>query len=106
MWDGFATEIRRQWPNRLDPTWSDGMLDEWLAKVEVDMIGFGGAKAIRRIIGLAKVSDIQTLPPAEHVKAATIVLRAASRLIRERAELRTVAAANGVFAEVAAEVLR
>lgn len=106
VWDGFATEIRRQWPNRLDPTWTDGMLDEWLAKVEVDMIGFGGAKAIRRIIGLAKVSDIQTLPPAEHVKAATIVLRAASRLIRERAELRTVAAANGVFAEVAAEVLR
>lgn len=106
VWDAFAAEMRRQWPNRLDPTWTDGTLDAWLAKVQVDTIGFAGAKAIRRIIGLAKVSDIQTLPPAEHVQAATIVLRTASRWIRERASLRTVAAANQVFSEVAEEVLR
>jgi 5-methylthioribose kinase len=105
VWDAFEAEMRRQWPGRLDPTWTEGMLDAWLAKVAVDTIGFAGAKANRRIIGLAKVSDIQTLPPEEHVKAATIVLRTASRWIKERATLRTVAAANAVFDEVAAEVL-
>ena len=105
VWDAFAAEMRRQWPDRLDHTWTDSTLDAWLAKVQLDMIGFGGAKAIRRIIGLAKVSDIQTLPPAEHLQAATIVLRTARRWIRDRAALGTVAAANDVFAEVAAEVL-
>lgn len=105
LWDAFAAEMRRQWPNRLDHTWSDGLLDAWLDHVAVDTIGFAGAKANRRIIGLAKVSDIQQLPPAEHVRAATIVLRTASRWIRERASLRTVAAANAVFDDVAAEVL-
>ncbi len=80
-------------------------VDAWLDRVAVDMIGFAGAKANRRIIGLAKVSDIQQLPPDEHVRAATIVLRTASRWIRERASLRTVAAANAVFDEVRDEVL-
>lgn len=104
-WDAFEAEMRRQWPGRLDPTWTDGLLDAWLDKVAVDTIGFGGCKANRRIIGLAKVTDIQDLPPAEHVQAATMVLRTASRWIRERASLGTVAAANEVFDEVREEVL-
>lgn len=105
VWDAFEAEMRRQWPGRLDPTWTDGTLDAWLAKVAVDTIGFAGAKAIRRIVGLAKVTDIQQLPPAEHVQAATIVLRTADRWIRERAQLASVAAANAVFEEIREEVL-
>ena len=105
LWDAFEAGMRRQWPNRLDPTWTDGLLDAWLAKVAVDTIGFGGCKANRRIIGLAKVTDIEQLPPQEHIAAATMVLRTASRWIRERASLRTVADANTVFDEVRAEVL-
>lgn len=105
MWDAFDADMRRQWPNRHDPTWTDGYLDAWLAQVALDTIGFGGCKANRRIIGLAKVSDIQQLPPGEHVQAATIVLRTASRWIRERESLRSVAAANEVFDAVCAEVL-
>jgi len=104
-WNSFATEMRRLWPDRLDKTWTDSFLDTWLAQVEKDTIGFGGCKANRRIIGLAKVTDIQQLPHDEHVKAATMVLRTASTWIRERDKLETVAEANKVFDEVREEVL-
>lgn len=104
-WDAFEGEMRRLWPSRLDKTWTDGFLEAWLRRVAGDAIGFGGCKANRRIIGLAKVTDIQTLPPEEHVQAATIVLRTASTWIRDREGLGSVAAANAVFDDVAAEVL-
>ena len=104
-WDAFAAEMRRLWPQRRDETWTDGFLEAWLDQVAEDSIGYGGCKANRRIIGLAKVTDIQELPPVEHVQAATIVLRTASTWIRERKSLRTVAAANAVFDRVRTEVL-
>lgn len=104
-WDAFAAEMRRLWPGRLDKTWTDGLLDAWLAQVQKDSIGFGGCKANRRIIGLAKVTDIQELPHEEHVKAATMVLRTASAWIRDRDTLGTVAEAVKVFDSVRAEVL-
>lgn len=104
-WDAFEAEMRRLWPTRRDETWTDGFLDAWLAQVAKDTIGFAGCKANRRIIGLAKVTDIQELPHPEHVKAATIVLRTASTWIRERNELESVATAGGVFDKVVAEVM-
>jgi 5-methylthioribose kinase len=104
-WDAFEAEMRRLWPTRLDKTWTDGFLDSWLDQVARDTIGFAGCKANRRIIGLAKVTDIQELPHDEHVKAATIVLRTASTWIKERNSLGSVAAIGAVFDRVAAEVL-
>lgn len=104
-WNAFEVEMRRLWPTRLDKTWTDGFLDAWLDQVARDTIGFGGCKANRRIIGLAKVTDIQELPPEEHVHAATIVLRTASTWIKDRNSLGSVAAANAVFDKVRAEVL-
>lgn len=104
-WDSFEAEMRRLWPERLDTTWTDSFLDAWLAQVQKDTIGYGGCKANRRIIGLAKVTDIQELPHEEHVKAATMVLRTASTWIRDRETLATVAEANKVFDDVRAEVL-
>lgn len=99
-WDGFEVETRRLWEQRPDPTWTDSFLDVWLAQVAEDAYGFGGCKAIRRIIGLAKVTDIETLPPAEHARAATMVLRTASRWIKERSTFRDHRDANAVFSEV------
>ncbi len=104
-WDAFAAEMRRLWPERLDETWTESFLESWLAQVAKDTIGFGGCKANRRIIGLAKVTDIQELPHEEHVKAATMVLRTASTWIRDRNTLGTVAEANKVFEDVRAEVM-
>lgn len=104
-WDSFEAEMRRLWPDRRDDTWTDSFLDAWLANVATDAIGFGGCKANRRVIGLAKVTDIQALPHTEHIQAATMVLRTASSWIRERKALKTVVQANEVFDEVCAEVL-
>ena len=104
-WDAFAAEMRRLWPRRLDKTWTDSFLNAWLAQVQKDSIGFGGCKANRRIIGLAKVTDIQELPREEHVMAATMVLRTASTWIRDRDSLGTVAEAVKVFDSVRAKVL-
>ncbi|MDP8957998.1 MAG: S-methyl-5-thioribose kinase [Actinomycetota bacterium] len=86
-WGAFQEELRALWPQRVDGFFSDRFLEAWLARTLADAVGYGGCKAIRRIIGLAKVSDIQTLEGDQHVAAATAVLRAARRWILERASL-------------------
>ncbi len=72
------------WPQRSETFFTDDFLRAWLLGVLQDATGFGGCKANRRIIGLAKVSDIETLEGNDHLAAATGVLRAASRWIKER----------------------
>jgi len=104
-WAAFDAAIRTHWPERVDTFYSDEMLEAWIGSVWRDSIGFGGCKAIRRIVGLAKVSDIETLEGEQHVAAATMVLRTAARWIKERGELADPAALMTVADEVAAEVL-
>ncbi len=104
-WDAFEAETRRLWETRPDATWTESFLESWLIQVAKDSIGFGGCKGIRRIIGLAKVSDIETLPEDQRAVAATIVLRTASTWIKERDALVSVAASNEVFDSVVADVM-
>jgi 5-methylthioribose kinase len=104
-WDAFEREIRRQWPTRVDGSLSDRFLDGWFADVWADAIGFGSCKAIRRIVGLAKVSDIQDLPAEEHVRAATIVLRTARRWILERRDLHARADLMSIVGGIAREAM-
>jgi 5-methylthioribose kinase len=104
-WEAFEAAVRVRWPERVDRFYSDEMLDDWMASVWHDSIGFGGCKAIRRIVGLAKVSDIETLEGEQHVAAATMVLRTAARWIKERRELASPADLMTVADEVAAEVM-
>ena len=52
--------------------------------MEEDAFGFAAAKMVRRIVGLAKTTDIETLDPNIRVGAARGVLRSAQLLIRER----------------------
>jgi 5-methylthioribose kinase len=104
-WAAFDIGIRERWPDRVDHFYSDEFLEGWLRDIWRDSIGFGGCKAIRRIVGLAKVSDIQTLDGPQHVAAATMVLRTAHRWIVEREDLDHPADLLRVFDEVSAEVL-
>lgn len=103
-WDAFETEMRRLFETRPDDTWTDAFLDSWLRQIREDAFGFAGCKAIRRVIGLAKVSDIETLPPREHVLAGAIVLGTASLWIRRRTSLGSMAVAGMVFEDVSAAV--
>ena len=105
-WGAFDVAIRERWPERADHFYSDEMLEDWIHAVWRDSVGFGGCKAIRRIVGLAKVSDIETLEGTEHVAAATIVLRTAHRWIVGRERLDHPADLMVVFDEVVSEVLR
>jgi 5-methylthioribose kinase len=85
LWDAFEKNFRTLWPSRVDKrVFSDQLLEELLAQWKVDAIGFAAAKMVRRIVGLAKTSDIETLEPDLRIGAARGVLRAAQMAVRER----------------------
>jgi 5-methylthioribose kinase len=87
VWNGFESELRTLWPSRVDDSLTDGFLDRWLAQTFSDAVGFGGLKAIRRIVGLAKASDIQTLEEPQRLEAARTVLTVARSWVERRAEI-------------------
>ena len=85
LWLAFEKNFRALWPSRVDKrVFSDQMLEDLLAQWKVDAIGFAAAKMVRRIVGLAKTSDIETLEPNLRIGAARGVLRAAQMAVRER----------------------
>jgi 5-methylthioribose kinase len=84
VWAAFEAEFRTLWPTRVDPAFTDEFLDRWLAQTLSDAVGFGGLKAIRRIVGLAKASDIQSLDDADRLDAARAVLRTARGWVEGR----------------------
>ncbi len=100
-WEAFEAEIWKLWPSRSETFLTDEFLSLWLRDVLRDAAGFGGCKAIRRIIGLAKVSDIETLEGDDHVTAATAVLRVGARWIKERDSIMS----SGRLVEIAGEEL-
>ena len=84
-WTAFDTEFQRLWPDRLDPrVWHDDtgqrLLDHWLE----DAWLFAAAKMARRIVGLAKTTDIETLEPEVREGAARSVLAISRAAVRER----------------------
>jgi 5-methylthioribose kinase len=86
-WAAFEAEFRRLWPSRVDRAFTDAYLERWLAETWRRAIGFGAIKAVRRIVGWAKVSDIQSLPEEERVRAAGGALVTARRWLLERGRI-------------------
>ena len=85
LWASFESNIRSLWPTRVDKrVYTDEFFEEILKQWKIDAIGFAAAKMTRRIVGLAKASDIETLEPIQRVGAARGVLQGAQKLIRER----------------------
>jgi len=84
-WNAFESEIRRQWPNRVDRrVYRDEMLEHLLDTWRSEAWLFGSAKMARRIVGLAKTTDIETLDESRREGAARGVLQAAQLMVRER----------------------
>ncbi len=74
-WTAFALTFRSSWPEVRDPrVFTERTLEDFVAKVKVDGIGYAAAEGMRRIVGLAKTSDIETLPPELREGAARGVL--------------------------------
>jgi len=85
LWTAFEAEYRLLWPSRVDPrVWGDDVLERLLAGIRNDAAIFAAAKAIRRIVGFAKASDIESLPPELREGAARGVLRAGRALALTR----------------------
>jgi 5-methylthioribose kinase len=84
-WDAFEAEFRRLWTDgRADPRmFGDDLREHLLATWRREAWLFGAAKMTRRIVGLAKTTDIESLPPELREGAARGVLRTARQWVRE-----------------------
>lgn len=102
IWSAFESEFRRLWPHRVDPAFTDDFLECWLAETWRRAVGFGGVEAVRRIVGWAKVSDIQSLDEGPRILAAGGALTAARTWITDRHGIDDAAALAAVTAEAVA----
>ena len=85
LWSSFENNFRTLWPTRVDKrVFSDELLDVLLSTWKIEALGFAAAKMARRIVGLAKTSDIETLDEDVREGAARGVLRSAQMVIKER----------------------
>lgn len=83
VWTAFENEFRRRWPERRDPrVFGEQFVDDLLLTWRSDAWLFAAAKMSRRIIGAAKVTDVQTLPENLREGAARATLLVARRLVR------------------------
>ena len=103
-WDAFDQRIRALWTDRPDPgRFPDVFLEQWLRSILQDAFGFAGCEAARRVIGLAKISDLESLPDEQYHRAADALLELSRVLLVDRSTLdhdHLHAAATGVLASV------
>ncbi|AJY75953.1 S-methyl-5-thioribose kinase [Paenibacillus beijingensis] len=67
VWSGFESKFRALWNEHgSDPMLqrAPGFQDLYMKRLLQDTAGFAGAKMVRRIVGLAHVADIDTIPDA------------------------------------------
>lgn len=84
-WEAFEAGVRRRWPERTSAAvFTDELGDELIARWRSEAWLFAAAKMARRIVGLAKTSDIETLPLERKVPAARAVLQLARQAVRQR----------------------
>jgi 5-methylthioribose kinase len=67
IWTQFAEQFQELWlKNGVDRMAQvAGYREDYMQRLLQDTIGFAGSKMIRRIIGLAHVADVQSIPDAE-----------------------------------------
>jgi 5-methylthioribose kinase len=84
-WTAFEATFRASWPERRDArVFTDGFGDDLVARWHDETWVFAAAKMARRIVGLAKTKDIESLPEELREGAARGVLDVARAAVRER----------------------
>lgn len=61
-WTVFETEFRRLWDQEEDKWPLPAFREKYLYRLLQDTAGFGGTKMMRRILGLAHVPDLESIP--------------------------------------------
>jgi 5-methylthioribose kinase len=86
-WGSFENAFRTAWPTRRDPrVFTDDFSDDLLARWRSETWLFAAAKMSRRVVGLAKASDVETLPEDLREGAVRGLLETARAAVRLRAE--------------------
>jgi 5-methylthioribose kinase len=84
-WERFRSRLTGHWPTRHSPAkYPDSYLTWWLGRIQRDAFGFAGCEIARRTIGLAKVSDLESLDDAGYAAAAETMLRLSRLLLVEQ----------------------
>ena len=84
-WEAFEGRLRTLWPERRDPrVFTDAFLETLIDRWRSQCWLFAAAEMTRRVIGLAKTSDIESLDPQIRVGAARNVLQMAQGTVRAR----------------------
>lgn len=84
-WVAFERRFRELWPTRRDPrVFTDAFGDDLIERWRRETWLFAAAKMARRIVGLAKVKDIELLEPELRAGAARGSLLVARQAVRDR----------------------
>ena len=92
VWEVFAQEYRRLADESASQEWPRGpFVDRILLHVLQDAAGFGGTKMLRRILGLAHVMDLDSIPDeVERARAERIAIAIGRSWIVGRHEIRSI----------------
>ncbi|MCI1642513.1 MAG: S-methyl-5-thioribose kinase [Actinomyces sp.] len=101
-WSAFERGIRTRWPERVDPVLTDDYLETWLEETWRLAVGYAGVEAIRRSIGWAKVSDLETLPEPQRVEAVRRLLTTSRELVTSGGRIGSAADLSSALSGVAA----
>ncbi|WP_391570838.1 S-methyl-5-thioribose kinase [Cohnella sp.] len=93
IWHGFERKFRELWnehgTDRIARTAE--YQDDYMLRLLQDAAGFAGAKAVRRIVGLAHVADIDKIPDADvRAKAQRLALTIGTTLIKRNRQLTSI----------------
>lgn len=86
-WSAFVDELGSLWPANVDDSFTAGFLAQYQRKAWRDGLGFAGTEAMRRIVGYAHASDIETMPQPQQAAAAAAIARISRQLILGRSTL-------------------
>jgi 5-methylthioribose kinase len=93
IWHVFAAEFGRLWDTeRNQSEWpAQGYKQKYLLRLLQDVAGMGACKAMRRILGMAHVPDLESIPDeAARARAESLALNAVIAWIKNRRRVTTI----------------
>lgn len=91
-WIIFEAEFRRLWAAQGSAQWDTELFkDKYIRRLLQDTAGFGGAKMMRRILGLAHVYDLESIPdPEARAVCESMALNIGQAWIMKRQQVTTI----------------